>query len=190
VQPQCRAMPASAPGRASRVRAATTARVRPSGTRERQPWGNGHRVRVGAAWGETDAYINRYHEHRYHSKRAPGARTEPDAGRAHPCLRQPVRQAALVHQASPAGGGVLAGVGRRRARVQPAGPLCLDLLPPGAPPPAAHDADWRSCGVRWRRLLPGRPTARVAAGVVVRCPGEPGGTGLRGRLWRLATLRT
>src|SRR6266545_882439 len=60
----------------------------------------------------------------------------------------------------------------------------------GSTAPAAHEADWRSPVARWRRLPPGRPTATVAAGVVVRCPGEPGGSGLRGRLRRSATLHT
>jgi hypothetical protein len=55
------------------------------------------------------------------------------AGRAHPRLGQPVRQAALVHRASPAGGGVLAGAEQRRRRLRPAGPLRLDLLPLAGP---------------------------------------------------------
>jgi transposase len=37
----------------------------------------------------------------------------PLGDRTHPCLGQPVRQAALVHRAAPAGGGVLAGAGQR-----------------------------------------------------------------------------
>jgi DNA invertase Pin-like site-specific DNA recombinase len=60
------------------------------------------------------------------------------AGGAHPCVGQPVRQAALVYRAPPGRGGVLvaAGVGADRGR--PADPPCLDLLPLGGsslPPP-------------------------------------------------------
>jgi transposase len=47
----------------------------------------------------------------------------------HPCLGQPVRQAALVHRASPAGGGVLVGAGQRRHRLRPAAAARLELLP-------------------------------------------------------------
>ena len=55
------------------------------------------------------------------------------------------RQAALVHRASPAGGGVLAGAGQRRHRLWPAAPPGLDLLPLGRPsPPPPLTAYWRS----------------------------------------------
>ena len=55
-----------------------------------------------------------------------------------PCLGQPVRQAALVHRAPPAGGGVLAGIGQRRDRLRPAAAARLELLPLAdpTPPPA------------------------------------------------------
>jgi transposase len=62
----------------------------------------------------------------------------PLGDRAHPCLGQPVRQAALVHRTAPAGGGVLAGAGKRRHRLWPPGPPRLDPLPLGqspTPPP-------------------------------------------------------
>jgi hypothetical protein len=45
--PQCRAMPARAPGRAEQIRAADMAWIRPSSTREREPRGNGP---PGAGW--------------------------------------------------------------------------------------------------------------------------------------------
>jgi len=44
-----------------------------------------------------------------------------------------VRQAALVHRAPSAGGGVPAGPGQRRHRLRPPGPPYLDLLSPGRP---------------------------------------------------------
>jgi hypothetical protein len=78
---------------------------------------------------------------RYQSRRAAAA------GGAHPRLGQPGRQAALVHRAPPAGGGVLVGVGQRRHRLWPAHPPRLDPLPlagPPAPPPMT---------AYWRRLL-------------------------------------
>jgi len=46
---------------------------------------------------------------------APHPGQPPLAGGAHPCLGQPVRQAALVHRTAPGRGGVLAGAGSRRA---------------------------------------------------------------------------
>jgi transposase len=57
----------------------------------------------------------------------------PVGDRAYPCGGQPGRQAALVHPAPPAGGGVLAGVGQRRHRRWPAAPPRLDPLPLQAP---------------------------------------------------------
>jgi len=62
----------------------------------------------------------------------------PVAGGAHPCMGQPVRQAALVDRAPPAGGGLLAGIGQRRDRLRPAAAACLELLPLAdpTPPPA------------------------------------------------------
>jgi transposase len=56
-----------------------------------------------------------------------------------PMPGQPVRQAALVHRAPPAGGGgVLAGIGQRRDCLRPAAATCLELLPLAdpTPPPA------------------------------------------------------
>ena len=44
------------------------------------------------------------------------------------CVGQPGRQAALVHRAPPDRGPVLAGAGRRRDRLRPAGPPRLDQL--------------------------------------------------------------
>ncbi len=62
---------------------------------------------------------------------------------------QPVRQAALVHRAPPAGGGVLAGAGQRRDRLRPAAPPRLDLLPLARPPPPPAMTPY------WRSLLAG-----------------------------------
>jgi hypothetical protein len=71
------------------------------------------------------------------------------AGRTYPCLGQPVRQAALVHRASPPGGGVLAGTGQCRDRLWPAGAPCLDPLPLGqAPATPPMTVDWRNCARR------------------------------------------
>jgi hypothetical protein len=76
---------------------------------------------------------------RHRSRRAAGG------DRAHPCLGQSVRQAALVHRAASAGGGVLAGIGQRRHRLWPAAPPRLDLLPlAGSPSPMT---------THWRRPL-------------------------------------
>jgi hypothetical protein len=77
---------------------------------------------------------------------------------------------------------------RRGGRRAPVG--VLPVPGPATAGSAAPAAALPSPGARWRRLPPGRPTATVAAGVVGRCPGEPGGTGLRGRLRWSATLRT
>jgi transposase len=69
-----------------------------------------------------------------HAGRASPDPGEPSlAGGAHPRLGQPVRQAALVHRAAPAGRPVLAGACQRRHRLRPPGPSCLDLLPLGRP---------------------------------------------------------
>jgi hypothetical protein len=77
-------------------------------------------------------------EHGRRDRYAGAASSDPGepalAGRAHPRLGQPVRQAALVHRAPPSRGGVLAGAGRRRHRLWPTGPPCLDLLPLADPP--------------------------------------------------------
>jgi hypothetical protein len=58
----------------------------------------------------------------------------PLAGRAHPRVGQPLRQAALVHRAPPAGGRVLVGAGQRRHRAWSIGASRLGLLPLGRPP--------------------------------------------------------
>jgi transposase len=52
---------------------------------------------------------DRSDRHAGHPGTDPGG--PPVAGGAHPCVGQPVQQAALVHRAAPAGGGVLAGAG-------------------------------------------------------------------------------
>src|SRR6266511_3172823 len=58
-----------------------------------------------------------------------------DAGRWNaPCVGQPVRQGALVHRASPGGGGVLAGLGACHHRSGTAHPPCLDPRSVGHPP--------------------------------------------------------
>jgi hypothetical protein len=58
----------------------------------------------------------------------------PLAGRAHPRVGQPLRQAALVHRTPPAGGRVLVGAGQRRHRAWSIGASRLGLLPLGRPP--------------------------------------------------------
>lgn len=50
--------------------------IQPSSTPEREPWGIAAGCGLVPAWGETDEYANRYHEHASHSKRAAGARTD------------------------------------------------------------------------------------------------------------------
>jgi transposase len=68
----------------------------------------------------------------------------PVGDRAHPCLGEPVRQAALVHRPPPAGGRLLAGPGQRRHRLRPPGPPRLDLLPLARPPtPPPMTTYWR-----------------------------------------------
>jgi transposase len=79
--------------------------------------------------------------HAWQARAGPG---QPSlAGGAHPCVGQPVRQAALVHRTPPAGGGVLAGAGQRRHRLRPADPPRLELLPLGQPTPPPIAAYWR-----------------------------------------------
>jgi hypothetical protein len=75
--PQCRAMPARAPGRAEQIRAADMAWIRPSSTREREPRGNGRRVRVGAGLGGDRRVANRYHEPTSRRKQAASAQINP-----------------------------------------------------------------------------------------------------------------
>jgi hypothetical protein len=83
---------------------------------------------------------------RYQSRRAAAA------GGAHPRLGQPGRQAALVHRAPPAGGGVLAGAGQA-----PSSCLVDWCVAPGsaAAGKAAHAA-WRSPSAKLRWTLAGR----------------------------------
>jgi Transposase DDE domain len=76
-------------------------------------------------------------------KPAPVQASRSVAGGAHPCVGQPVRQAALVHRASPAGGGVLAGGCQRRHRLRPAASSRLDLLPLAGSPTSTPMTAWR-----------------------------------------------
>jgi hypothetical protein len=49
--------------------------------------GEGRRVRLVPAWGETDAWTNRYHEHPSHGKQAAGTRAEPAASKSNQATR-------------------------------------------------------------------------------------------------------
>jgi transposase len=59
----------------------------------------------------------------------------PVGDRAHPCLGQPVRQAAMVHRTPPSRGRVLVAAGLGAHHRGSAHPPRLDLLPMGRPPP-------------------------------------------------------
>jgi hypothetical protein len=75
----------------------------------------------------------------------PAPANQRDGDRAHSRLGQPVRQAALVHRAPPAGGRVLAGAGPCGHYPGSPDPPCLGPLPLGRPSPPPPLSLLRPC---------------------------------------------